>query len=299
MSRSLVLALVAACASPPAAAPGAPHAPMTLDDYLALDGPAPTARIAYGPAPSQYAELFVPAGAGPFPVAVLVHGGCWSARLGGIVQMRAMAGALVKGGIAVWSVEYRRVDEEGGGYPGMYEDAEHALTALVAEAPARHLDLGRIVGIGHSAGGHLVQWLAGRARLPATSPLREAGGLAIQEIIGLGSLGDLRAQAERIKDVCRVDVAQLAGAADAARPDPFADTSAAALVGNGSHTTLIHGAVDDIAPPEVATAYATIARAAGDAVDTIVLPDASHFDEVAPASPAWTIVLPVIRRALR
>jgi acetyl esterase/lipase len=294
--RALVLALLVACSStaPPSSAPH--HAPLTADDYFALDGPAPTAKLAYGDAPSQYAELFVPAGAGPFPVAVLVHGGCWSSALGGIVQMRGMAGALAREGIAVWSVEYRRVDEVGGGYPGTYEDVERAIAALVAQAPAHHLDLKHIVAIGHSAGGHLVQWLAGRARIPATSPLHEAAPLPIHEIIGLGSLGDLRAQADRIRDVCRVDVAQLTGGG---RADPFADTSAAALIPNGSHTTLIHGAVDDIAPPEVGTAYAAVARAAGDVVDTIVLPDASHFDEVAVASPAWAIILPVIRRALR
>ena len=86
-------------------------APMTLDDYLALSGPAPTATIAYGGARSQFAELFRPAGAGPFPVVVLVHGGCWTVEYGGITQMRNVAGALAARGIAVWNVEYRRVDE--------------------------------------------------------------------------------------------------------------------------------------------------------------------------------------------
>ncbi|WP_229424943.1 alpha/beta hydrolase [Massilia sp. Se16.2.3] len=106
----------------------APAAPMKLADYMALQGPAPTARLPYGPAPSQYAELFVPEGAGPFPVAVLVHGGCWTERFGGITQFRNMAGALRARGIAVWNVEYRRVDEAGGGYPGMYRDMHAALT---------------------------------------------------------------------------------------------------------------------------------------------------------------------------
>ncbi|HBF51287.1 MAG TPA: hypothetical protein DDX04_14150 [Massilia sp.] len=75
-------------------------APMQLADYMALTGPAPDAHVAYGPAPSQYAELFVPKGAGPFPVAVLVHGGCWTAKFGGITQLRNMAGALRERGIA-------------------------------------------------------------------------------------------------------------------------------------------------------------------------------------------------------
>ena len=109
---------------------------MTLADYMALDGPKPTAHIAYGTAPSQYAELFLPKGAGPFPVVFLVHGGCWQSSLGGIRQMHNMAGDLESRGVAVWNVEYRRVDETGGGYPGMYQDINRAYDTLIAKAPA-------------------------------------------------------------------------------------------------------------------------------------------------------------------
>ena len=110
-------------------------APMKLADYLALTGPAPTAKIAYGSAPSQYAELFRPAGDGPFPVVVLVHGGCWTIQFGGIGQMRNLAGALAAQGIAVWNVEYRRVDEEGGGYPGTYQTSTPRSTCLARKRP--------------------------------------------------------------------------------------------------------------------------------------------------------------------
>ena len=83
--------------------------PMTLGDYMALNGPAPTGHIAYGPAPLQYAELFEPTGVGPFPVVVLIHGGCFMNRYQGMAQMRGMAGALAAKGVAVWSIEYRRI----------------------------------------------------------------------------------------------------------------------------------------------------------------------------------------------
>ena len=92
---------------------GAVAAPMSLDDYLALHGPEPTVQIPYGAAPSQYAQLFRPTGAGPFPVVVLVHGGCWTVEFGGIKQMHNVAGALAAQGIAVWNVEYRRVGNPG------------------------------------------------------------------------------------------------------------------------------------------------------------------------------------------
>ena len=273
-------------------------APMKLDDYLALSGPAPTAKLAYGPAPSQYAELFVPQGAGPFPVAILVHGGCWTSRFGGITQFRNMAGALTARGIAVWNVEYRRVDEDGGGYPGMYLDMHAALDLLAANASAHELDLERVVAVGHSAGGQLVQWIAGRSRIPATSPLFRAAGLKVDRIVSLGGLADLRHEAALIKASCDRDIAQLAGAPSAGRPDVLADTNAADLMPNGSRTWLVTGEHDTISPPRVAHDYAARARAAGDAAEVVILPQASHYDEVAATSPAWPQVLRVIEQAL-
>lgn len=273
-------------------------APMKLADYLALNGPAPTATFAYGSAPSQYAELFRPAGAGPFPVAVLVHGGCWTIKFGGITQMRNLAGALAAQGIAVWNVEYRRADEDGGGYPGTYQDMHAALELLERSAPANQLDLGRIVAVGHSAGGQLVQWIAGRARIPASSPLHRARPLPVPQIVSLGGLADLRNERDLIKASCGQDTADLAGLPSAARPDVYADTNAAELLPNGSHTVLITGELDTVSPPRAAQDYAKRARAAGDSAEVIVLPGASHYDEVAASSPSFRLVLPAIRKAL-
>jgi len=274
-------------------------APMKLADYLALNGPAPTATYAYGKAPSQYAELFVPAGRGPFPVAVLVHGGCWTKEFGGIKQLRNMAGALATRGIAVWNVEYRRVDEDGGGYPGTYQDINAALDLLAAKAPASGLDLQRIVAVGHSAGGQLVQWLAGRSRIAATSPLYQAAPLPVREIVSLGGLADLRHEQALIKSSCERDLVDLTGVPSATRPDVFSDTNAADLTPNGSHTVLITGELDTVSPPRVAHDYAARARQAGDRAEVVILPGASHYDEVATGSAAWTTVLHTIEAGLR
>ncbi|MRW93874.1 alpha/beta fold hydrolase [Duganella sp. FT80W] len=272
--------------------------PMTLDDYLALSGPAPTLHVAYGAAPSQFAELFQPAGAGPFPVAVIIHGGCWTKHFGGITQMRNMAGALAAQGVAVWNVEYRRYDEEGGGYPGMYHDVANAMDRLRGLAGQHQLDLSRVVLVGHSAGGHLAQWAGSRARLPRSSPLYVADPLPVPVVLSLGGLADLRNEQALIKSSCDRDMAQLAGVASAARPDIFSDTSPAEMLPAGVRTVLIHGEHDNISPLRVGQDYARRAIAAGDAAEVLVLPGGSHYDEVAATSPSWPIVLGQIRKAL-
>ncbi|WP_288378958.1 alpha/beta hydrolase [uncultured Massilia sp.] len=297
MKLTRLLPALLLCAGMQAAFAAEPK-PMKLDEYLALSGPAPTAHLAYGPAPSQYAELFLPAGTGPFPVAVLVHGGCWTSKFGGITQLRNMAGALAARGIAVWNVEYRRSDEPGGGYPGTYQDMHAALELLAGQAPARKLDLKRMVAVGHSAGGQLVQWMAGRARIPAGSPLYRANPLPMPNVVSLGGLADLRNEAALIKESCGRDTVELAGTPSRERPDVFVDTNAAELAPNGSRTWLVTGEFDTISPPRVAHDYAARVRKLGDAAEVVILPGASHYDEVAASSPAWPRVLEVIDTAL-
>jgi acetyl esterase/lipase len=269
-------------------------APMTLTQYMSLKGPEPTAHIAYGSAPSQYAELFKPAGNGPFPVVVLVHGGCWQTEYDGIKQFRNMSGALAAEGIAVWNVEYRRVDESGGGFPGTQEDMIAALDALVANAKTHQLDLGRLAAVGHSAGGYMVQWAAGRARIPSTSPLYRAQPLALHHVVSLGGINDLRAWT----GICGFEVSKLTGTPSAVRADVFGDTNPAELIPNGSHTVLITGELDQQVPKETAFKFAAKAKAAGDPAEVIVLPGASHFDEAAATSPSWKTTLSVIKGQL-
>lgn len=295
-----LLPLLAALLSLPAhALDPAPATPMKLADYMALRGPAPNATVRYGDAPSQYAELFLPPGQGPFPVAVLVHGGCWTKEFGGIAQLRNLAGALAARGIASWNVEYRRVDEPGGGYPGTYQDMTAALDALAAQAANHPLDLRRLVAVGHSAGGQLVQWMAARERIPASSPLYAPRSLPVRHVVSLGGLADLRREQALIKSSCGRDLAELAGSPSGARPDVFSDTNAGDLLPNGGHTILVTGELDKIAPPRVAQEFAARARAAGDRAEVVILPGASHYDEVAASSASWPQVAQAIEKALK
>jgi acetyl esterase/lipase len=229
---------------------------------------------------------------------VLVHGGCWTKEFGGITQLRNMAGALAARGIAVWNVEYRRVDEAGGGYPGTYQDMNAALDLLARTARDHPLDLDRLVAVGHSAGGQLVQWLAARPRIPATSPLYQAHPVPVRHVVSLGGLADLRREAALLKTSCERDIVELAGTPSAARPDVFSDTNAGDLMPNGSRTILVTGELDTISPPRVAHDFAARARAAGDTAEVVILPGASHYDEVAATSGAWPRVLRAIEAAL-
>jgi acetyl esterase/lipase len=297
--HSLCAAAGAAAVGASAAAPDAVvTTPLDLAGYLALKGRAPDKRIVYGSAPSQFVELFKPAGPGPHPVVVLIHGGCWTVQFGGIEQMRNMAGALASQGIAVWNVEYRRYDEEGGGYPGMYQDVATAVDLLKHEARDSALDLSRIVAVGHSAGGHLAQWAVSRHKLPQWSPAWTPQPQPIKTVISLGGLADLRNEAALIRRTCDRETAQIAGTPSAQRPDVFADTSPADMLPAGVRTILIHGEHDDISPTVTGENYARRARAAGDPAEVLVLPGGSHYDEVSADSKAWAIVNAQINKAL-
>ena len=288
-------ALVGVCLAFPARS----AEPMTLNEYMTLRGPAPSEHIAYGPAPLQYVELFEPAGPGPFPVVVLIHGGCFQNQYQGMPQVRGLAGALKAKGVAVWSIEYRGVDTPGGGYPGTFLDVRSAVDLLAAQAGARHLDTRRAILVGHSAGAALSLWLTGREKLPRSSPLYEANPLPIHKVVALGGFGDFRAVASTVmKERCGVATEQITGSPSAARPNVYADTNAFDLTPSGGETVFINGDHDEIVTPKESASYAAQVRQRGDAAETIVLPHASHFDEVAVTSPSWRLVGPAILKAL-
>ncbi len=122
--------------------------------------PAPT--LTYGEHPDQVANLHLPAAdGGPWPCVVLLHGGFW--RTGwDRTLMTPLAIGLAREGVAAWNVEYRRVGQAGGGWPGTLEDVAAAVDRL---AEVEEIDADRVATCGHSAGGHLALWLAARHRL--------------------------------------------------------------------------------------------------------------------------------------
>ena len=280
---------------------GATKAPFTdtlsLAKFIAQVKPAKAdQRIAYGPAKSQFADLYLPRAAKrPPPIVILVHGGCWNTQAP-LDTLSPVAAQLAAAGVAVWSIEYRRIGEPGGGYPGMYEDVGAAFDKLREVAAARRLDLTRITVVGHSAGGHLGMWGAARGKLPAGHKWRGADPLPVRAVINVGGSPDIYRTADLLPLACGSDVKieQIVGEKTAERPDPFADTSASKLLPLGIRTRSIMGEYDDIVPPYAGLWWQRFGVRKNDDVDTVTIKGAGHFDLVAVSEPEWQQVRALI-----
>lgn len=269
---------------------------LTWPDLAARPRPDPDATIAYGEDGMQKVDLWLPPGTGPHPVVLMVHGGCWQTSIADRRLMDWAAADLRDQGIAVWNIDYRGVDRTGGGYPGTFADVAAAADRLRTDAAKYRLDTRRVVAVGHSAGGHLALWLAGRRRLPATSVLRTPDPIAIAHVISLGGLPDLAATERRPDNGCGTEIIGRLVGRD--RVDRFADTSVPRLLPLGVSQELINGREDRIIPYDLATGYVAQARAAGDTVDLHRVADTGHVELIAPGSAAWNEATWRIRAAL-
>ncbi|MBV8685359.1 MAG: alpha/beta hydrolase [Alphaproteobacteria bacterium] len=301
--RSALLALAAAAlaglagcsVTDPPAPPLQPRAElMKWPDLLGRPRPEPDATIRYGEAATQVVDLWLPKGPGAHPTVLMVHGGCWQTEIADRRIMNWIADDLRKRGIAVWNIDYRGVDREGGGYPGTYLDAAAAADALRDKAPLYRLDLRRLVAVGHSAGGHLALWLAGRAKLPPGSPLRSGTPLPIHKVVSLGGLPDLEEAARPPGSGCGTEViAQISGGGR------YAETSVPRLAPLGVDQVLVNGLQDRIIPIAYAEGYARPMRASGDRVRVRTVDQTGHVELIAPETAAWAVAVEEIRDGLR
>jgi acetyl esterase/lipase len=241
----------------------------------------------YGPDRSQRADLYMPDGAGPHPVMVLIHGGGWHKRYSRIVT-RALAREVLGHGWAVWNIEYRRLGN-GGGWPDTFIDVAAAIDHL--DRLSEPLDMERVSVLGHSAGGHLALWAAGRDRLPAGAPgaidgrprvrLRQAISLAgVCDLVGACADGSGRA------------VKALMGGAPEVVPERYALGDPMAHIPLGTPMLLVHGVLDESVPVRLSRNYARAALAAGADVELVEIDgDAGgHRAHIEPRSAAWTAV---------
>jgi acetyl esterase/lipase len=314
LALALPLAL-AACAvdtSPEQAASAAAQPAPELMKWPALlerERPKPSATIRYGEAATQIVDLWLPAGKGPHPTVLMVHGGCWQTEIADRRIMNWIADDLRTRGIAVWNIDYRGVDRDGGGYPGTFQDTAAAADLLRSHAKTYNLDISRVVAVGHSAGGHLALWLAARRSakakpgnplIPRGSPIDAADPLRIDTVISLGGLPDLELAATPPGSGCGTEVIEkLVGSPTLSSRNVYADTSVPNLAPLGVRQVLVNGLQDRIIPTAYADDYARRMRAAGDKVTVRMVNRTGHVELIAPETEAWKVTVKEIEKALR
>lgn len=223
-------------------------------------------RLAYGTDQFQFGELSIPSGEGPFPAAIVIHGGFWRSKYD-LKYIRPVCAAFATVGIASWNIEYRRIGNPGGGFPGTLDDVAAAGNYFDSVTSRFNLDPNRVIAIGHSAGGHLALWLAGQTKF-------------LTGAISLAGVVDLRRGWE-LKLSNNV-VGEFLGGSPNDVPERYAFASPIERVPIGIPQRLFHGTADADVPFEISERYVQAARSRGDDATLIALPDASHYDPLDP-----------------
>jgi acetyl esterase/lipase len=248
----------------------------------------PTLVERYGPDDLRSGELRLPEGKGPFPVVILVHGGCWTASFDTRKGVTPLAEALRGRGVAVWNIEYRRIGDAGAGWPGTFEDVAAGVDHVAALAKRYPLDLKRVAFVGHSAGAHLALWAASRSKL--SGALKAKGVVNPVSVVAIDGPGMLAPFIGPDAQVCGEPViVPLMGGTPTERPDAYRAATPGANLPLGVRQLLVEA---ELGP--FMTDYAAAAKASGDAVVELPLPTANHFDIITPATANGTTVVDFI-----
>jgi acetyl esterase/lipase len=244
---------------------------MQSSEHILTDTPPPAdARLRYGSDEHQFGDLRVPRGSGPFPAAMFVHGGFWRAKYD-LGHAGFVCAALTKAGFATWNLEYRRVGNPDGGWPGSFEDVTAGYQFLKQLTTKYPIDAKRIIVLGHSAGGQLALALAAHH-----NTMRAVVSLA--GVLNLRRAWDLHLSNDA--------VAEFLGGPPERVPDHYHEASPAELDIHCKQL-LIHGSEDDIVPVAMSRDYAKQKKQKTEDVNLLEIPKAGHFEIVDPESKVW------------
>jgi acetyl esterase/lipase len=250
------------------------------EDILSLAPPRADARVAYGGDSNQFLDLRVPPGKGLRGLVVSIHGGYWRARYD-LGYMGHLCAALTAKGIVTANLEYRRVGNAGGGWPGTFADVRAAFQFLLQNSRQYQFDLGRVVVIGHSAGSQLGLCLAAHEK-------------GVKAVISLAGVVDLqRAYALHLSNDA---VVEFLGGTPAEVADHYREADPMKLAIQ-ARQWLVHGAEDDIVPPAFSRDYVGARQKAKEDARLVEIAGAGHFEVVDPRAAAWKDVERVVAEA--
>jgi acetyl esterase/lipase len=275
-----------------------------VGDILERTAPPADHRIHYGAGEAQFGDLFLP----PirlgrsWPVVVFIHGGWWKAQYG-LEYGGYLGEALKREDVAVWSIEYRRVGN-GGGYPATFQDVAAAFDHLKVLGQSYPLDLNRVIVAGHSAGGHLAFWLAGRPHVAEDSPLfRPQPVVPVYGVVALAGAVDLRLTIDLAGWMTfahdKQEVVNFMGGLPDEVPERYLSGNPGDLLPFGVPQWLVQGTEDDQIPPTLPERWADRGHRMGERVTLEMIPGADHLDIFDPASRYWPRVKAVLLAALR
>jgi acetyl esterase/lipase len=242
------------------------------DEILNLPPPPADARLAYGTDPNQFGELRLPkdTSKAPFPVLVNIHGGFWRAKYD-LAHTGHACAALTAQGMATWNLEYRRVGNHGGGWPGTFEDIRSGYRFLSTIAKKYNLNLAKTLVMGHSAGAQLALCLAGHEP-------------SIKRAVSLSGVVDL----QQAFDLHLGDnaVVEFLGGTPKEVPEHYHEADPMQLKVTATQW-LIHGASDDTVPSYLSRNYTQQKKGRSEDVHYLEIATAGHFDLIDPHSTAW------------
>jgi len=261
------------------------------DDLLSRTPPPADTRIPYGRDPNQFFDLRLPLGAKKskqlYPLIINIHGGFWRAKYN-LEHAGHFCAALTAEGLVTANLEYRRVGNEGGAWPGTFEDIRAAYHFLVQHASEHSIDVDRIVVSGHSAGGQLA------LRLAAHEP-------KVTRVVSLAGVVDLRRAYEL--HLSNNAVVEFLRGTPSEVPDHYREADPMQLSMPHAQQWLIHDLDDEDVPPAFSREYAStkqkLVGSRKEDVHLLEIAGTSHMDLIDPQSSAWTKVKEVVTRLAR